>query len=285
MNLCFELIAALPFEWAQYKFMQQALLAVLITGPLLAFLGCMVVNNQMAFFSDAVGHSAFTGIAIGALLGLDNPLWSMILFSVFFAVCITLLKRHGTASTDTVTGIMMNTALALGIVILSRGGSFNRYSQFLIGDFLSISSSDICNLIIVAILFLITWVVFFNQFFLVSLNTSLAGSRKIPVWLIQTLFAVVTALVVAVSIQWIGILVINALIILPAATSRNLVHSTFYYVWIATAISIVSGITGLISSYYWSTASGATIVLFASIMYFLSVMFRMANKYQVSNIK
>ena len=216
MNLCLELIAALPFEWAQYKFMQQALLAVLITGPLLAFLGCMVVNNQMAFFSDAVGHSAFTGIAIGTILGLDNPLWSMILFSIFFAVCITLLKRHGTASTDTVTGIMMSTSLSLGIVILSRGGSFNRYSQFLIGDFLSISPADICNLMIIAILFLIVWVVFFNKFFLVSLNTSLAGSRKIPVWWIQTVFAVVTALVVAVSIQWIGILVINALIILPA---------------------------------------------------------------------
>jgi zinc transport system permease protein len=284
MNLCLELIASLPFEWAQYKFMQQALLAVLITGPLLAFLGCMVVNNQMAFFSDAVGHSAFTGIAIGTILGLDNPLWSMILFSVIFAICITLLKRHGTVSTDTVTGIMMSTALALGIVILSRGGSFNRYSQFLIGDFLSISSSDICNLMIIAILFLIIWVVFFNQFFLVSLNTSLAGSRKIPVWLIQTVFAVVTALVVAVSIQWIGILVINALIILPAATSRNLVHSTFYYVWIASATSIVSGIAGLISSFYWSTASGATIVLFASIMYFLSVLLRMASKSKFSGI-
>ncbi len=278
MNFCLELIAVIPFEWAQYKFMQQALLAVLITGPLLAFLGCMVVNNQMAFFSDAVGHSAFTGIAIGAILGLDNPLWSMILFSMFFAVCITLLKRHGTASTDTVTGIMMSSSLALGIVILSRGGSFNRYSQFLIGDFLSISPSDIVNLIIVAVIFLIAWVVFFNKFFLVSLNTSLAGSRKIPVWWIQTVFAVVTALVVAVSIQWIGILVINALIILPAATSRNLVHSTFYYLWIASVISIVSGVAGLITSFYWSTASGATIVLFASSLYFLSVLLRIASR-------
>ncbi len=278
MDFCFELIAALPFEWAQYKFMQQALLAVVITGPLLAFLGCMVVNNQMAFFSDAVGHSALAGIAIGAVMGLDNPLWSMILFSVFFAVCITLLRRHGTASTDTVTGIMMSTSLSLGIVILSRGESFNRYSKFLIGDFLSISPPDIRNLIVVAILFLVVWIVFFNRFFLVSLNTSLAGSRKIPVWLIQTVFAVVTALVVAVSIQWIGILVINALIILPAATSRNLVHSAFYYVWIASVVSIVSGIAGLITSFYWSTASGATIVLFASSVYFLSVLLRMANR-------
>jgi zinc transport system permease protein len=116
------------------------------------------------------------------------------------------------------------------------------------------------------------------SFFLVSLNTSLAGSRKIPVWWIQTVFAVVTALVVAVSIQWIGILVINALIILPAATSRNLVRSTFYYVWIASAVSIVSGIAGLITSFYWSTASGATIVLFTSTVYFLSVLLRIASR-------
>jgi len=131
---------------------------------------------------------------------------------------------------------------------------------------------------IVAIMFLVAWILFFNQFFLVSLNTSLAGSRKIPVWWIQTVFAIITALVVAVSIQWIGILVINALIILPAATSRNLVRSTFYYVWIASVISIISGISGLIASFYWSTASGATIVLFASTVYFLSVLLRIASR-------
>lgn len=278
MDLWFELISALPFEWAQYRFMQQALLAAVLTGPLLAFLGCMVVNNQMAFFSDAVGHSAFTGIAIGAILGMDNPLWSMILFSIFIAVCITVLKRHGTASTDTVTGIVMSTSLSLGLVILSRDGGFNRYSQFLIGDFLSISPVDIRNLLIVAVLFVSAWVLLFNQFFLVSLNTSLAGSRKIRVWWIQTAFAIITALVVAVSIQWIGILVINALIILPAATSRNLVRSTFYYVWIASVVSIVSAIAGLITSFYWSTASGATIVLFASSIYLLSLFLRMVSR-------
>ncbi|HEX3019667.1 MAG TPA: metal ABC transporter permease [Chitinispirillaceae bacterium] len=278
MNFWLDLIGGLPFEWAHYRFMQQAMLAAVIIGPLLAFLGCLVVNNQMAFFSDAVGHSAFTGIAIGTILGIANPLWCMIIFSLFISLCITVLKRHGTVSTDTVTGIVMSTSVSLGIVILSRGGSFNRYSQFLIGDFLSISTGDIRNLLIIVMLFLIAWIIFFNQFFLVSVNTSLAGSRKIPVWFVQTIFAVFTALVVAVSIQWIGILVINALIILPAATSRNIVKSTFYYVWVASVISIFSGIAGLVTSYYWSTASGATIVLFASAFYSVSVLLRMARR-------
>ncbi len=139
MNLWYGLISVLPFDWAQYQFMQQALLAAIILCPLLAFLGCMVVNNQMAFFSDAIGHAALTGIAIGAICGMSNPLWSMILFSILLAICITMLRHNGAASGDTVIGIVISTAISLGIVILSKGGSFNRYSQYLIGDFLSIS--------------------------------------------------------------------------------------------------------------------------------------------------
>lgn len=277
MNFWYELIAVLPFDWAQYRFMQQALLAAIILCPLLAFLGCMVVNNQMAFFSDAIGHAALTGIAIGAVFGMSNPLWSMIIFSIALAVCITLLRKHGASSGDTVIGIVMSTAISLGIVILSRGGSFNRYSRFLIGDFLSVSPGDILGLIIIVLLFMLAWVTMFNQVFLVSVNPSLAGSRKISVWRTQMVFAIITALVVTVSIQWIGILVINALLILPAATSRNIVKSTFSYLWISSIISILSGIAGLITSFYWSTASGATIVLFASTIYFVSIIVRMIN--------
>ncbi len=265
------LVSTLPFEWAQFGFMQNALLAVLIVTPLFAFLGCMVINNQMAFFSDAIGHSALTGIAIGVIVGLANPLWAMALFALLLAVGITILRRYSAASSDTVIGIVMSFTVALGIVILSRGGGFNRYSRYLIGDLLSITPAEIVMLCIVTVVFLTIWVTLFNRIFLVSINTSLARSRKIPVWITQGLFASITALIVTLSIQWVGILVINALIILPATASRNVAKSMKEYLWFSALISVIAGVSGLIASYYMSTATGATIVLFSMIFYVCSL--------------
>ena len=271
MNFWSSFISALPFDWAQFGFMQNALLAILIVTPLFAFLGCMVINNQMAFFSDAIGHAGLTGIAIGALLGIANPLWSMLIFALILAIGITLLRRYSAASSDTVIGIVMSFTLALGIVILSRNGGFNRYSSFLIGDILSIAPREVMILLIVAAVFVTLWITNFNSIFLVSMNTSLARSRKMPVWIIQGIFAAITALMVTISIQWIGILVINALLILPATASRNLTRSMVGYLWLATAISLVSGVSGLVFSYYWSTATGATIVLISMFFYIISL--------------
>jgi zinc transport system permease protein len=267
MNAWTSLVSSLPFEWTQFTFMHNALLAVLIVSPLFAFLGCMVVNNQMAFFSDAIGHSALTGIAIGVVIGVADPLWSMVLFALLLAIGITTLRRYSAASGDTVIGIVMSFTVALGIVILSRGGGFNRYSRYLIGDLLSITPSDIIMLFIVIMVFMIVWILFFNRILLVSINTSLARSRKIPVWITQGVFAIITALIVTLSIQWVGILVINALIILPATASRNIARSIKEYLWFSALLSVIAGVSGLLTSYYLSTATGATIVLFSMVLY------------------
>lgn len=271
MNAWTSLVSSLPFEWTQFTFMHNALLAVLIVSPLFAFLGCMVVNNQMAFFSDAIGHSALTGIAIGVVIGVADPLWSMVLFALLLAIGITTLRRYSAASGDTVIGIVMSFTVALGIVILSRGGGFNRYSRYLIGDLLSITPSDIIMLFIVIMVFMIVWILFFNRILLVSINTSLARSRKIPVWITQGVFAIITALIVTLSIQWVGILVINALIILPATASRNIARSMKEYLWFSALLSVIAGVSGLLTSYYMSTATGATIVLFSMVLYVCSL--------------
>ncbi|CFX27428.1 ABC-3 [Syntrophomonas zehnderi OL-4] len=261
----------LPFQWAQYSFMLNALLAVFLVSPLFGILGTMVVNNKMAFFSDAIGHSALTGIAIGVLLGMRDPLAAMLAFSVLLAIGISLVKAHGKSSPDTVIGVFSSTAVALGIVILSRGGGFARYSNFLIGDLLSITVQEILMLLIVLIIVLLFWARFFNQLLLVSVNPSLAGSRGIKVLYIEIIFSVIMAIVVTISIQWVGILIINSLLILPAAAARNIAGNMRQYHVIAVLIAIISGLTGLILSYYWGTATGATIVLCASLFYVLTL--------------
>ena len=270
MNAWYHLIGLLPFEWAHYVFMKNALLAILLISPLFALLGCMVIHNQMAFFSEALGHAALTGIAIGVLLGVADPLWSMTAFSVLLALGISLLRRYSAASTDTIIGLVMSFTVALGVVLLSRGGGFVKYSRYLIGDILTITPAEIARLLAVLIGVLVLWLLFFNRLFMASISRSLAGSRGVAVGLIEAVFAVIVAVVVTVSIPWIGLLVINSMLVLPAAASRNLASNTPQYTLGAVLISLVSGVGGLLCSYYWGTATGATIVLFAMGFFVLS---------------
>ena len=144
MTLIYNIIeTVLPFTFAQFDFMKNALLATLLITPLFALLGTMAVNNKMAFFSDALGHSAFTGIAIGVLLGLKSPTLSMIAFGIFLGLAISRVKSSNTASTDTVISVFSSASVALGIVILSKEGGFAKYSSYLIGDILIVTPTEI----------------------------------------------------------------------------------------------------------------------------------------------
>lgn len=275
MEIWYSLVDYLfPFTWAHHIFMKNALMAVLLVGPMFAIIGTMIVNNKMAFYSDTIGHSALTGIAIGVLLGFGDPLWIMVIFSIVLALIISSLKFLTTASTDTIIGSVSAAMVALGIVILSRGGGFAKYSRFLIGDILSITPKE---LLILAIAFggvIILWGFMFNKFLLVSVNLSLARSRGIPVHLIEILFCVATAVIITISIQWVGILIINSFLILPAAAARNITKNIRQYHVVAVLITVASGIAGLLMSYYLATASGATIVLISALFYLLTFIWK-----------
>ena len=158
MNIVYKVLEyILPFSWIQYDFMKNAFLAVIIVAPLFGLIGTMVVNNKMAFYSDALGHSALTGIAIGMLLGIQDPVISMIAFGIIFALIIYSLKSKNLSSNDTVISVVSSTAVALGLALLSQGGNFSKYSSYLIGDILSISQSDLLLLLITFIIINIFW--------------------------------------------------------------------------------------------------------------------------------
>lgn len=260
----------LPFEWLQYNFMKNAFLGSIIISILFGLIGTMVVNNKMAFFSDALGHSALTGIALGVIFGIVNPIYSMLIFAIFFALGIYYVNSKRISSTDTVIGVFSSTAVALGIVILSKGGGFNKYSDFLIGDILSITANEIIVLFGILIITLFLWFSIFNKLMLISVNHSLARSRKVNVKLYEIIFIMILAVIVTFCIRWVGLLIINALLILPAATARNIAKNMKQYVGISVLVSLVSGISGLIASYYLDTASGSTIILVSAAIYFLS---------------
>lgn len=278
MELWYKLVdLLLPFSWSELFFMKNALLAVLLITPLFGLIGTLVVNNKMAFFADALGHSALTGIAIGVILGMDNPLWAMLLFSILLSVAVIVVKNTKTASTDTIIGVFSSTAVALGIVILSRSGGFNKYSRYLIGDLLSITPKEILTLVGLVIGVLIFWLLFFNKLVIISINPSIAASKHIKTKLLETVFTIIIAVIVTVSIQWVGLLIISSLLILPAAAARNLSANLRQYHFWSVLIAFVSGISGLIVSFYQNTATGASIVLIASLGYLLTFLVKINN--------
>lgn len=271
MSLWYSIIDFLfPFEWAQYDFMKNALLGVLLVTPMFGILGTMVVNNKMSFFSDALGHSALTGIAVGVMLGVDNTLVSMLAFSILLTIAIINVKNAKTASVDTIIGVFSSSAVALGIVILSYNGGFNKYSTYLIGDLLSISNNDIFMLIISFIAVLLIWFTCFNKFLLVSINHTFARSRGINVKFYEYVFTILVAIIVTISIQWVGILVISSMMILPAASARNISNNIRQYHIYSISIAVISGILGLFLSYHFGCATGATIVLISSVFFALT---------------
>lgn len=276
INFWYSLIdAILPFQWAELDFMKNALLAVLLVSPIFGILGTMIVNNKMAFFSDALGHGAFTGVAVGSIMGIFNPVLGAIAFSIAFSILITIVKSKSKTSTDTIIGVFSSIAISAGLVLLSVGGkNINKYSSYLYGDLLGISTSDILMLLIAFGGVFLLWLLLFNKMLLISVNQSLARSRGINTLAIETIFTSVIAVIVTVGIQWVGLLIINSLLVLPAAAARNVTVNVRQYHLLSVLIALFSGLLGLILSYYWNSTTGATIVLISAVIYFLTLALR-----------
>ena len=264
----------LPFEWLEMTFMKNAFLAILIACPLFGMLGTFVVSNKMAFFSDAIGHSALTGVALGVLLGMRDVTFAMIGFSILLGFAIITVKIKGKASADTIIGVFSSASVALGIVLLSMGKSLAKYQKYLTGDILSIEPFEILMLLFSGIILMAVWIVFYNQMLLTSLHSTFAKSRGIKTFIIEQIFALVTAVIVTLSIRWTGLLVINSLLVLPAASARMISRTSRQYLGWSVLAATVSGITGLSLSYYIESASGATIVLVNTIIFIFCLAFR-----------
>ncbi|MDO5300489.1 MAG: metal ABC transporter permease [Clostridia bacterium] len=266
--------ALLPFEWLHYTFMKNALLAMLLITPLFGMLGTMAVDNKMAFFSDALGHSALTGIAIGVVLGWQSQMASMLLFGILWAMLITFVKHNSKMSADTIISVFSSTSIALGLVVLSRGGAFAKYSSVLVGDVLSVTEGDLLALLATLAVTVVVWIFLFNPLMITSVNAPLAKSRGVRARATEYAFTILVAVAVMMSIRWVGVMLINSLLILPAAASRNVARSAAGYMRLSVGIALVCGVAGLILSYYLNTSAGAAVVLVSAAVYFVTLPLR-----------
>ncbi len=266
MELWYSLVSLLPFEWAQpgtMYFMKHALLAVLVISPLFGILSTMVVHSRMSFFSDALGHSAFTGMAIGAICGFNEPTWAAVIFALVFALLFNLVRRRSALASDTVIGVFSSTAVALGIFLSTLGGrSFTKFNNLLIGDILSVEPAKIGLLAVILLLVVLLWAVSFNQLMLSAVHPALADSRGVKVFWQETVFSMAIAVVVTLSMTWVGLLVINSLLVLPGAAARNIARNMWQYHLLSLLGAGAAGVAGLISSYYIGASAGAANTLY-----------------------
>ena len=275
MNLWYAFWDALPFELFHWSFMKNALLAVLLLAPLFGLMSTMIVTGRMSFFSDALGHSAFTGIAIGCICGVAAPTWVAVLFSVVFALLFSYVRSRSNHAADTLIGVFSSTAVALGIFIATMGGSsFTKYNRYLIGDVLSVRPAQIGILALVLIAVIIFWIIFSNHLTLVSIHPQLASSRGIKIWHTQALFTVAIAVVVTLAISWVGLLILNSLLVLPGASARNISKNLKQYHTISILLALFAGIGGLCVSYYLGASTGAAISLILALCFAISFCFR-----------
>ena len=274
MNIWYAFLDLLPLELFHWDFMKNALLAVILMAPLFGLCSTMIVTGRMSFFSDALGHSAFTGIAIGCICGVAAPTWVAVIFAVFFAVLFSFVRSKSNQAADTLIGVFSSAAVALGIFIATLGGgSFTKYNKYLIGDILSVTPTEIGALALVLVCVIIFWVVCSNRLTLTSIHPQLASSRGIPAKLLQTIYTVAIAVVVTLAISWVGLLIINSLLVLPGASARNVAKNLKQYHSFSVLFALVAGICGLCVSYYLGTSSGAAISLTLAIIFAVTFAF------------
>lgn len=274
MILWYAICEVLPLEMLQWDFMKNALLALLLMAPLFGLMSTLIVTGRMSFFSDALGHSAFTGIAIGSIFGLTAPAWAAVGFSVVFALLFSYVRSRSNQAADTIIGVFSSSAVALGIFAATLGGgSFTKYNKYLIGDILSVTQEEIGLLALVLLTVSVFWVLFSNRLTLTAIHPQLAFSRGIPVGLSQTLFTVTIAVVVTLSISSVGLLILNSLLVLPAASARNVSRNLKQYHGFSVLFALLAGIGGLTVSYHMGCSAGAAISLILAVIFVITFCF------------
>jgi manganese/iron transport system permease protein len=256
-----------------YSFMQRGLLAALIVGFLCAIIGCYVVLRSMAFLGDAMAHAVLPGVALAYLLH-GNLTLGALLAALLVALGISFVSRDGAVREDTAIGIIFTAALSLGILLIS---SIRTYavdlSHILFGNILGVSRGDLwltggLGLGILVVMFLA-----YKPFLLISFDPVLAATLRLRVGFFRTLMLVLLALTIVVSMQTVGVGLVAAMLVTPGATAYLLTQRLPTMMVVAGIIGVLSGLIGLYASYYLDVASGAAIVLTATLFFVLAFMF------------
>lgn len=252
-----------------YGFMQRGLLASLMVGVLCAVVGCYVVLRSMAFLGDALAHAILPGVAIAYLLK-GNLTVGALVAAVAVALGIGLLSHHGAIKEDTAIGILFAAALSLGVVLISTIRTYAvDLTHILFGNVLGVSAANLWLTAGLGVLVLGTIAVLYKPFLVISFDPVLAATLHLPTGLLRNLMLVLLALTIVVSLQTVGVGLVAAMLVTPAATAYLLTKRLGVMMLVSASIGALSSVTGLYLSYYANVASGAAMVLTATAVFLL----------------
>lgn len=255
----------------QYEFMQRGMIAAVLVGIVCAVIGTYVVLRGMAFFGDALAHTILPGIALGYLISggaRDILFWWALGTAIVAALGIGAISKNAEIKEDTAIGIIFAGMFALGIALISTVKSYAvDLTHFLFGDVLSVSAQSLWLILIFSGLVLLTVFAFYKEFMTLSFDPILATTLRLPVGFLNNLLLVLTAVTVAVSLQTVGVALMVAMLVTPAATAYLLTHRLSTMIILAAVLASLSGVIGLYLSFYLSIASGAAIVLTATVFF------------------
>jgi ABC-type Mn2+/Zn2+ transport system permease subunit len=259
--------------------MQRGMLAALMVGILCAVIGTYVVLRGMAFFGDALAHAVLPGIAVAYLLGGDI-LFGALVAAVCVALGIGFLSRQGAVREDTAIGILFAAALSLGVALISTVKTYAvDLTHVLFGNVLGVSTFDLWLIGIIGLGILLTVALLYRPFLVVSFDPVLAAALRLPAELLRNVLLVLIALTVVVSLQTVGVGLVSALLITPAATAYLLTRRLFPMMLLSAGIGALSGIVGLYVSFYANVVSGSAIVLTATVIFLLVFLFNPRQGY------
>jgi manganese/iron transport system permease protein len=261
------------FDWLTtplaYSFMQRGLLASILVGVLCAIIGCYVVLRSMAFMGDAMAHAILPGVAVAYLLK-GNLLVGALVAAVIVALGIGFFSRQGAIKEDTAIGILFAAALSLGVALISTIKTYAvDLTHILFGNVLGVAAGDLWLTAGLGLLILATIGLLYKEFLVISFDPVLAATLRLPAELLRNLMLILLALTIVVSLKIVGVGLVAAMLVTPAATAYLLVRRLPAMMAISAAIGAFSGIAGLYISFYWNVASGAAVVLTATAIFML----------------
>lgn len=269
----------------KYGFVINAIICALLIGPILGAIGTMVVAKKMAFFSEAVGHAAMTGIAIGVILGepFNAPYISLFTYCILFGLLINYTKNRTKMSSDTLIGVFLAMSIALGgslLIYVSGRVNAHALESILFGSILTVNDTDIYILIVVSTIIILLLIPFLNKMLLASFNPSLAAVRGVNVKLIEYVFIVIVTVITIASVKIIGSILVEALLLIPAASAKNLSKSIKSFVSYSIIFSLISCLLGIYLPIHFniSIPSGGAIILIASTIFLITTLAKMLFK-------
>ncbi|MFN2290063.1 MAG: metal ABC transporter permease [Anaerolineae bacterium] len=257
----------------RYPFMVRGLLASLMVGTLCAVVGTYVVLRGMAFFGDALAHAILPGVAIAYLLG-ANIFWGALLMGLITALGIGYVSRRGQVKEDTAIGVIFAASLALGVALLSTVQNYSvDLTHILFGDVLGVSTSDLWLTAGLGLLVLLAVVLLYKELLVISFDPVLAATLRLPLSTLQYLLLVLIALTIVVSLQTVGVALMVAMLVTPAATAYLLTRRLWHMMIVGAAVGVLSSIGGLYLSFYVNIASGSAVVLVATALFIVAFLF------------